>query len=481
VPPSVIEFDRFSSFSALLERWRRDRPAHAAIVQNGAAVSWSELARIAEDLECSLLRQGFQPGDRLMVNVPDCPLLVAAIAAIDSLRGIYVPLNVKLHPAEIDAIAAATGARFLLRDGDVTVLDRPACEWLAAGPTSGHRLQQDFAVGITSATTGASKAIVVNQFSVLSTGTELAAAMQLGADDRIATLVPLTSHFNLCSSIPALFHTGSTLVLGAPKTGAVAWAAGQGATTLVGVPTNFVQMLREGYAAPGLRAIVAGSVCDEWVVRGVRDRLGIALCNHYGMSECGGVSTVRLDDTDGAIVFRSTGRPFPWVETRVENGEILVRTPGIFRSALTERAEMQKRISPDGWLHTGDLGSIGPRGEIRIAGRSGDMAIRAGNNVFFAEIESVLRSSPAVGDVVAFSLPDALLGEALCACIVPKDGAAPSAGDLLAFAAGRLPAFKVPDYLAFVPSIETTVNGKVLRRSMQSQAQANAWPLHSRT
>jgi len=474
----VIDFDRFSSFSALLEQWRRDRPTHPAILQNGAVISWSGLAAIAHDLEYSLQRQGFEPGDRLMVNVPDSPLLVAAVAAMDALRGIYVPVNVKLHPAEIDAIAATTGARFILRDSNVTPLDRPPSDWLAA-PQPGHRLQQDFAVGITSATTGASKAIVVNQFSVLSTGTELAAAMQLGPNGRIATLVPLTSHFNLCSSIPALFHTGATLVLGAPKIGAVSWAAAQRATVLVGVPTNFVQMLREGYASPGLHALVAGSVCDEWVVRGVRDRLGIALCNHYGMSECGGVSTVRLDDTDSGIVFRSTGRPFPWVETRVENGEILVRSPGVFRSSLTDRSEMQKRIS-DGWLHTGDLGSIGPHGEIRIAGRSGDMAIRAGNNVFFAEIESVLRSSPAVGDVVAFGLPDALLGEALCACIVPKDGAAPSAADLLAFAAGRLPAFKVPDYLAFVPSIETTVNGKVLRRSMQSQAQANAWPLYSR-
>jgi len=476
----VIDFDRFSTFSALLERWRRDRPEHPAIVQNGASVTWSELAALAHDLEISLQRQGFEPGDRLMVNVPDSPLLVAAIAALDALRGIYVPVNIKLHAAEVDTIAATTGARFILRDGAVTPLDRPPCDWLAAGPTGKHRLEQDFAVGITSATTGASKAIVVNQFSVLSTGNELAAAMQLGHADRIATLVPLTSHFNLCSSIPALFHTGATLVLGAPKTGAVEWAALQGATTLVGVPTNFVQMLRDGYAAPGLRAVVAGSVCDEWVVRGVRDRLGISLCNHYGMSECGGISTVRLDDMESDIVFRSTGRPFPWVETRVENGEILVRTPGVFRSALTERAEMQKRITADGWLHTGDLGSIGPSGEIRIAGRSGDMAIRAGNNVFFAEIETVLRSSPAVGDVVAFSLPDDLLGEALCACVVPKDGAVPSAVDLLAFAAGRLPAFKVPDYLAFVPSIETTVNGKVLRRSMQSRAQANTWPLHSR-
>src|SRR6202012_887852 len=132
-----------------------------------------------------------------------------------------------------------------------------------------------------------------------------------------------------------------------------------------------------------------GSVCDESVIRSVRHDLGLQLCNHYGMSEFGGVSSVRLDDFDEDVVYRSAGRPFPWVEATmasddgIEPSEIMVRGPGRFRSALTHIPEMQKRVSAGDWLHTGDFGVFGRYRELRVSGRSGDMAIRGGNNVFF--------------------------------------------------------------------------------------------------
>jgi acyl-CoA synthetase (AMP-forming)/AMP-acid ligase II len=465
------------------------------------------MLKASEGICRSLERRGAVPGDRVLVHLQDGPLLMASIAALEALRAVYVPVNIKLPEEQKANVLAISNPRFLLHDGTgmgrlaafSTPVEPSPCDGLtlstisntrqgASLPRGGHaahRLEEDFAVATTSATTGAAKAIVVNQFSTLATGYALAMALQLGPDDAILPMVPLTSHLNLCCSIPASFLTGSPLLL--PGSGrnvyaALPWALERGVGLLVGVPTNYLQLVQSIVSSStselnGLRAIVAGSVCNESVLRLVRERLGIALCNHYGMSEFGGVSSVCLDDREENLVYCSTGRPFPWVEARItgtgsEASELLVRGPGLFRSSLTNLAEMEKRVSPEGWLHTGDFGTIGPSGEIRVAGRAGDMAIRCGNNVFFAEIEATFRESSEVGDVVAFSLPDPVLGEAICACIIPANGTISSVQDMFSFAAGRLPFFKLPDYLTFRAHIETNLNGKVLRRAIQAEAKS---------
>lgn len=507
--------DRFSCYSALLRRWIQERPDAPAIRCGNADWSWRWMLKASEGICRSLERRGAAPGDRVLVHLQDGPLLMASIAALEALRAVYVPVNIKLPEEQKANIFTISNPKFLLHDGTgigglaafSTPVEPSPCEGLALSTISNaqqgaylpwgghadHRLEEDFAVATTSATTGAAKAIVVNQFSTLATGYALAIALQLGPDDAILPMVPLTSHLNLCCSIPASFLTGAPLLL--PGSGrnvytALPWALERGVGLLVGVPTNYLQLVQSIASSStselnGLRAIVAGSVCDESVLRLVRERLGIALCNHYGMSEFGGVSSVSIGDHEEDLVYRSTGRPFPWVEARTSgtgNGpaELLVRGPGLFRSSLTNLAEMEKRASPERWLHTGDFGTIGPSGEIRVTGRAGDMAIRCGNNVFFAEIEATFRESVDVGDVVAFSLPDPVMGEAICVCIIPANGTIPSAQDMFSFAAGRLPFFKVPDYVAFRPHIETNLNGKVLRRAIQAEAKSGALSLSSR-
>lgn len=506
--------DRFSSFSALLRRWNRELPDATAVQTGNAARSWRWIHTSAQGIQSALERYGAKPGDRVMVHLQDDPRLIACIAALDEFRAVYVPVNVKLPDEQKANIWAMSNAKFVLHDGTASLglapcasVELHSCDGLILsaisttseeialpfGGCAGHRLEEDFAVATTSATTGAAKAIVVNQFSTIATGYALAAALELGPDDSILPMVPLTSHLSLCCSIPASFLTGAPLLLPTSRRHidtALSWAAECGVTLLVGVPTNYLQLLQSFMndcdpPLRGLRGIVAGSVCDETVIRAVRKRLGVALCNHYGMSEFGGVSSVCLNDSDEDFIYRSTGLPFPWVEARLsvegaEPAELLIRGPGLFRSSLTKVAEMQKRVSADAWLHTGDFGTIGPSGEIRIAGRAGDMAIRCGNNVFFAEIEAVFRESETVGDVVAFSLPDPLLGEAVCACIIPANYAVPSAEDMFSFAAARLPSFKVPDYITFRPRIETNLNGKVLRRTIRTEAKLGDLPLYAR-
>jgi len=506
--------DRFSSFSALLRRWNRERPDAPAVQIGNTSLSWRWVLTSAEGIQSALERCGVKPGDRVIVHLEDAPGLIASIAAIDEVRAVYVPVNVRLPDEQKANICAISNAKFVLQ-GESASIGLPSCISVKPPPYdglmlstisntrqeialpwrvgAGHRLEEDFAVATTSATTAAAKAIVVNEFSVLATGYALATALELGPDTAILPMVPLTSHLSLCCSIPASFLTGAPLLIPSSRRhirGTLSWAIENRLTLLVGVPTNYLQLLQSFSNScdpplQGLRGIVAGSVCDEGVIRAVRNRLGMALCNHYGMSEIGGVSSVCLIDRDEELIYRSTGLPFPWVEARLHNdgtepAELLIRGPGLFRSSLSNIPEMQKRVSPEGWLHTGDFGTIGPSGEIRICGRAGDMAIRCGNNIFFAEIEAVFRESDLVSDAVAFSLPDPILGEAVCACIVLANGALPSAEDMFSFAAERLPSFKVPDFLTFRSQIETNLNGKVLRRTIQNEAKLGGLPLCSR-
>jgi acyl-CoA synthetase (AMP-forming)/AMP-acid ligase II len=511
--PNGREFlDYFSSYWKLLRHWKEARPNAIAIQAGDQSCTWSSLHSLAEQLVRSLNREKIQPGHRVLVHLGDGPSLIAAIAAIDACRAVYVPVNTRFPGNQKAALAQLCSANFLLLDSDCDELAASArpCgadlihglrllaytrtdqhRFLTQARAANHRLEEDFAVAVTSATTAAAKAIMVNQFSTLATGSALVDALRVTPEDAILPLVPLTSHLNLCCSIPALFVSGARLLIRQAKgelDQVLGWAQSHGMSVTVGVPTNYVQMLScvgtGKFEFPHrVRGIVAGSVCDETVLRSVRQSLGLRLCNHYGMSEFGGVSSVCVDEIEEDVVYRSAGRPFPWVETKVaasdggKPGEILIRGPGRFRSALTDIPEMQKRVSADGWLHTGDFGVIGRHGEIRVSGRSGDMAIRGGNNVFFAEIESVFRESAAVADVIAFSLPDPVLGESLCVCVVPFDGIGPVPEEMFSFAAKRLPSFKIPDFLAFVPSIPATANGKLLRRSIQHQAASGDLPL----
>jgi acyl-CoA synthetase (AMP-forming)/AMP-acid ligase II len=207
-----------------------------------------------------------------------------------------------------------------------------------------------------------------------------------------------------------------------------------------GVPTHFVRLLSyleqneefrlqiEQLKAIGL---VSGAACSPQVIRKVRNELGIKLCNHYGLAEFGGVSVVALDEQDSETIYESVGKPFDWVRLAIVDasiepvsqgtvGEVLLQGPGLMKAYYGQHKETRKKITSDGWLRTADLGMLDKNGNLRLVGRSSDMIIRCGNNVYPIEIETTLREHPQVFDAVAFGLPDIELGESICACIVPR-------------------------------------------------------------
>jgi fatty-acyl-CoA synthase len=250
-------------------------------------------------------------------------------------------------------------------------------------------------------------------------------------------------------------------------------------TAVYGVPTMFIAELNHPRLAEfnlsSLRTgIMAGSPCPVEVMRAVVERMGAhAITIAYGLTESSPVitQTTASDDLEHRIA--TVGRPLPGLEVRVvapgslaplpagQPGELIVRGHAVMKGYYNKPAETAEALTPDGWLHTGDLAVETPDGYYRITGRIKDLIIRGGENVYPREVEEFLYTHPAVADVQVVGLPDERFGEEVCAWVRLKPGAALTEAELSEFCRGKIAHYKVPRYVVFVDEYPTTVTGKV--------------------
>jgi fatty-acyl-CoA synthase len=250
-------------------------------------------------------------------------------------------------------------------------------------------------------------------------------------------------------------------------------------TAVYGVPTMFIAELHHPRLAEfnltSLRTgIMAGSPCPVEVMRAVAERLGAReITIAYGLTEASPVitQTTASDDLEHRVA--TVGKPLPGLEVRVvapgslaplpsgQPGELVVRGHGVMKGYYNKPAETAEALTPDGWLHTGDLAVETADGYFRITGRIKDMIIRGGENVYPREVEEFLYTHPAVADVQVVGLPDECFGEEVCAWVRLKPGAVVTEAELRAFCRGKIAHYKVPRYVVFVDEYPTTVTGKV--------------------
>jgi malonyl-CoA/methylmalonyl-CoA synthetase len=166
----------------------------------------------------------------------------------------------------------------------------------------------------------------------------------------------------------------------------------------------------------------------------------------------------------------SAGKPYPYVECDVApNGELLVRGPNVFAGYWHRPEATAKAFTDDGWFRTGDVGEHDADGYLRIVGRSKELIITGGLNVYPREVEDVLLQHPAVAEVAVGGLPDPEWGEVVTAWVVPARGASPPpVAELTGFAAERLARFKCPRQVRFVESLPRNALGKVLRHELRA-------------
>jgi fatty-acyl-CoA synthase len=264
--------------------------------------------------------------------------------------------------------------------------------------------------------------------------------------------------------------------------------AAQHCTSLYGVPTMFIAELGhprfDEFDLTSLRTgIMAGSPCPIEVMKRVIDRMHmseVAIC--YGMTETSPVSTqTAVDDplekrvgTVGRVqdhleiklIDPSTGETVP----RGEAGELCTRGYSVMKGYWNDPERTAEAIDPDGWMHTGDLATMDAEGYVNVVGRSKDMVIRGGENVYPREVEEFLYGHPDVDDVQVIGVPDERYGEELMAWIVARAGATLDTEAVRAFCQGKIAHYKIPCYVKMVDEFPMTVTGKVQKFKLREQA-----------
>jgi fatty-acyl-CoA synthase len=388
----------------------------------------------------------------------DCPRLRHVISIQEAKRPGMLTWNEFL--ARADAVSDAK-------------LDRRAAE-----------LEAEDVVNIqyTSGTTGFPKGAMLTHRNLLMNAYYIGERMAFSERDRLCIPVPFYHCFGCVLGTLTCVVYGAAMVVPSESFDPLATlevVQAEGCTGLYGVPTMFIAELSHprfgDFNLRSLRTgIMAGSPCPIEVMRAVGERMGAReLTIGYGLTEASPIitQTATTDDLEHRVA--TVGRRLPGVDVRIvapgsleplppgEQGELIARGHGIMKGYYNKPAETAAAITPDGWLHSGDLAMETPDGYYRITGRIKDMIIRGGENVYPREIEEFLFTHPAILDVQVVGLPDERFGEEVCAWVRLKPGASLSEEVLKTYCRGRIAHFKVPRYVVFVEEYPTTVTGKV--------------------
>jgi fatty-acyl-CoA synthase len=238
----------------------------------------------------------------------------------------------------------------------------------------------------------------------------------------------------------------------------------------------------DGFDLSSLRTgIMAGAPCPVEIMKQVQSKMHmhqVTIC--YGMTETSPVSFQSNMDDPLQQRVSSVGRIHPHVEVKIvgedgatvpvgTQGELLTRGYSVMQGYWADPEQTAASIDTDGWMHTGDLAVLDGDGYCAITGRVKDMILRGGENIYPREIEEFLYTHPDVSQVQVFGIPDAKLGEVVCAWIVPRKGTSPDAEAIKAYCMANIAHFKVPAHVCFRAELPMTVTGKPQKFVMRDQ------------
>ncbi|MCB0996288.1 MAG: FadD3 family acyl-CoA ligase [Acidimicrobiales bacterium] len=309
--------------------------------------------------------------------------------------------------------------------------------------------------------------------------------------DRYLIINPFFHSFGLNSGIIACFIQGATVlpqpVFDVPTV--MRRVPEDRISMLPGPPAIYQTILNhpdlDSFDMSSLRLSVTGAAAIpvEMVLQ-MRKRLGFeTIVTGYGLTETHGIVTMCRHDDDPETIATTSGRAIPGVEVLVvdddnnevprgEPGEIVVRGYVLMKGYLDEPEETASTIDADGWLHTGDIGTMDERGYVDITDRKKDMFINGGFNVYPAEIEDLMLAHPDIGAVGVIGVPDERMGEVGMAFIVPATGRTPDADEIVAWCRENMANYKVPRRVAFVDALPLNASGKVLKYELRAMADA---------
>jgi len=341
----------------------------------------------------------------------------------------------------------------------------------------------------TSGTTGFPKGVMLTHYNVINNARMVGDVMGMTEKDRLLIQVPLFHCFGcVMSSLNCMVH-GSTMVLveNFDSAKALNYIEQEKCTAINGVPTMFIAILGHAdfskYSMKTLRTgIMAGAPCPVDTMKQV---IEVMHCPEvviaFGQTESSPVMTMTRRDDPIDLRVATVGRLLPDIEGKIVDpatgedlppnvqGEIVTRSSCVMKGYYKMPDETAQAIDKDGWLHTGDLGTLDDHGYFKVTGRIKEMIIRGGENIYPREIEEFLRKNQKVMDVYVVGIPDKKYGEQVLAAVILKSGEQATDNEFISFCQGKIARHKIPKYWEFVEAVPMTASGKVQKYKMVEQ------------
>jgi malonyl-CoA/methylmalonyl-CoA synthetase len=477
-----------------------------AELEDGRTQTYGELFAAAERVAGALVAAGVTPGDRVAAQVEKSiealHLYLGAVLA----GGVFLPLNTAYTPAEIEyflgdaeprvfvcdparraaleAVAANSGAVVMTLGGDGagTLSDEAAAQ--RAGFEAVARGADDLAAILyTSGTTGRSKGAMLSHDNLASNSKTLKDYWGFTESDVLIHALPIFHTHGLFVATNVTLFAGGRVIFMAKFDADKVMAAMPRATAMMGVPTFYVRLLEHSDLTrentQHMRLFVSGSAPllaethDRW-----REVTGHAILERYGMTE---TNMNTSNPYDGERRAGTVGFPLPGVEIRImdpatgapmpsgEVGSIEVKGPNVFKGYWRMPEKTKEELREDGFFITGDLGMVDERGYVSIIGRSKDLIISGGYNVYPKEVESLIDEIDGVVESAVFGLPHPDFGEGVAAAIVLEKNAKLTEDDIAEALADKLARFKQPRRIWFLEALPRNAMGKVQKNILRDE------------
>jgi long-chain acyl-CoA synthetase len=499
--------------SDVVKPWAEHSPDRAALVEAAGTWTYRQLDSVVAETQDWLVDSGVRPGDRVVIVAENCRAFIAILLALASMDAWPVLVNARLSARELDQIRGHCGARRVIyttsvsphatehakRDdaviGDIGNLGRigigPLNEKVDPEPIDPSAASRVAALIYTSGTTGLPKGVMLTHRNLLFIAAGAAKIRTLTPDDRLYGILPMSHAVGLSVVLLGTLLSGATLYL-APRFDPMR-ARGvleqDRLTVVLGTPSMFSLLLQyaklrgiESLTLPNLRIISSsGAPLHLAIKSGIESLFGMVLHNGYGVTECSPtIAQTRIEAPRRDV---SVGPVFPGVEIKLvgpdrkpvaegEVGELWVGGPSIMKGYYRAPEETAAAIDADGWFNTRDLARL-EDGSLFIVGRTKELIVRFGFNVYPAEVEAVLNAHPGV-------LQSAVIGrsiegnEEVIAFVQLVPGSTVTATELAEHAARNLAPYKRPSQVIIVPAMPVTPTGKVIKDELAKMVEYSA-------
>ena len=492
-------------YHSFFER-HQDSDALLMIRENGSQLSYREFLDIVARFANTLVACAVKPGDRVVLQVPKSAEALAVYAACVQSGSVMVPLNTGYTADEVDYFVGDAKPKLVIFDpknkeglesicekhsAQLETLDAVgegsfanlAAQQLKAFQTVERSIDDLAAFLYTSGTTGRSKGAMLTQGNLLSNAKALVETWRFTSSDVLFHALPIFHTHGLFVASNVTFLAGSSMIFMPSFKVHQAMEHLPGATTMMGVPTFYTRLLDDARfnreLVQHMRLFISGSaplLAETHVA--FEERTGHRILERYGMTETNMITSNPYDAERRA---GTVGHPLPGVEVRITNqktavpipageiGMIEVKGPNVFTGYWNMPEKTAEEFREDGFFITGDLGQLDEAGYVQIVGRSKDLIISGGYNIYPKEIELLLDEQEGVLESAVVGVPHPDFGEGVVGVLVAKPGVTLDTEAISAAIHSKIARFKQPKQLFVLPELPRNTMGKVQKNVLRDQ------------